>query len=150
MVILIREAVEEDFPKLISLFKQFAAFQKIPEQMMNTAERMKEEKSFFRCYVAVNNNGTIAGYLSYFYAYFTFTGKSLYIDDLYVVEKYRGSGIGKKLMQKVVQLAKTEKCRKVRWQVSKWNKKAQDFYKSMGVKIDDIEINCDLEINIIK
>jgi diamine N-acetyltransferase len=44
----------------------------------------------------------------------------------------------------VVNLAKREGCKKVRWQVSKWNEDAIEFYKRKGAVIDDVEINCDL------
>ncbi|HEY1112280.1 MAG TPA: GNAT family N-acetyltransferase, partial [Chitinophagaceae bacterium] len=53
-------------------------------------------------------------------------------------------GTGKRLLQSVMELARQERCRKVRWQVSKWNTNAIDFYKSMGATIDEVEINCDL------
>jgi GNAT superfamily N-acetyltransferase len=66
------------------------------------------------------------------------------MDDLYVKEKYRKNGIGKRLLDVVIEFARKEKCGKVRWQVSNWNKDAQDFYKKMGAKIDDVELNCDL------
>jgi len=47
-------------------------------------------------------------------------------------------------MDEVFELAKQEGCKKVRWQVSKWNKNAIEFYKKKGAVIDDVEINCDL------
>jgi hypothetical protein len=44
----------------------------------------------------------------------------------------------------VINLAKQEQCKKVRWQVSGWNSNAIAFYKKMGANIDSTEINCDL------
>ena len=60
---------------------------------------------------------------------------------------HRGYGIGSKLMNEVFSIADKEKCTRVRWQVSKWNQNAIDFYKSKGADIDDVEINCDLVLN---
>lgn len=57
----------------------------------------------------------------------------------------RGS---KKLLDAVIELAKKEHCKKVRWQVSRWNENAIDFYKKIGAWIDETEINCDLIIKV--
>lgn len=66
------------------------------------------------------------------------------MDDLYVKPEFRINGIGTKLINKVIEFAKDSKCHKLRWQVSKWNKPAIDFYKKIGATIDYIERNCDL------
>ena len=50
------------------------------------------------------------------------------------------------LLDEVTALAKNSGCKKLRWQVSKWNINAIAFYKSLGAVIDDVEINCDLVI----
>ena len=48
------------------------------------------------------------------------------------------------LLEKIIDLAKNSQCKKVRWQVSKWNTNGIDFYKKMGATVDDMEANCDL------
>jgi len=68
------------------------------------------------------------------------------MDDLYVKPDYRGNGVGIMLIKKVIDFAKAEKCKKLRWQVSEWNQPAFDFYKSLGATVDSIESNCDLII----
>jgi len=103
-----------------------------------------EEKQYFNCFVAETPDNKIIGYATYIFSYHTWIGKSLYMDDLYVKEEFRQQGIGKRLLDSVIGFAKKEKCHKVRWQVSKWNNNAQEFYKKMGADIDDVELNCDL------
>jgi ribosomal protein S18 acetylase RimI-like enzyme len=144
MKVSIRRAIENDFPQIIDLFQEFALFEKIPEKMINSANKMVSEKEYFNCFIAETDNKEIIGYAAVFFSYHTWSGKSLYMDDLYVKEKYRKNGIGKRLLDVVIEFARKEKCGKVRWQVSNWNKDAQDFYKKMGAKIDDVELNCDL------
>jgi len=62
----------------------------------------------------------------------------LYIEDLYVHPHLRGNGIGKKLLAKVVEIAKERNCGRVEWLVIDWNKQAIDFYKSVGsVPLDE-------------
>lgn len=144
MNITIREIKADDFTRLISLFTEFATFEKTPEKMTNTVDRMTVEQEFFNGFVALNDSEEIVGYVTHFFAYYTWIGKSLYMDDLYVKEEFRGHGIGTELINKVIEYAKTTNCQKVKWQVSEWNKPAIEFYKSLGASIDSVESNCDL------
>ena len=144
MNITIREIKVDDFTGLISLFTEFATFEKTPEKMTNTVDRMTVEQEFFNGFVALNDSEEIVGYVTHFFAYYTWIGKSLYMDDLYVKEEFRGHGIGTELINKVIEYAKTTNCQKVKWQVSEWNKPAIEFYKSLGASIDSVESNCDL------
>lgn len=141
----IRKAAEADFEQIIALFEEFALFEKTPEKMLNSVECMRAEKEFFNCFVAVIN-GKIIGYVSWFFAYYTWSGKAVYMDDLYVQPAFRGNGIGKQLLNKVLTLAQETGCHKMHWQVSSWNKPAIDFYKKLGAVIDNTEQNCDLKL----
>lgn len=144
MDITLREIEEKDFAKLLSLFREFATFQKMPEKMINSAEQMEKEKNYLQGFVAMNTYGEIVGYATWFYAYFTWVGKSMYMDDLYVTPDCRGKGIGTQLINKIIQHARTNSCQRVRWQVSKWNSPALGFYQSLGAIVNDVESNCDL------
>lgn len=90
------------------------------------------------------NEGEIIGFASYYFAYFSWTGKSIYLDDLYVKENFRGFGIGSALMESIFHLGRKNNCKKVRWQVSNWNSQAIEFYKKLGAVINEVEVNCDL------
>ncbi len=144
MAITIRRAAEDDFPALIATIAEFAAFQHSSEKMTNSAERMSEEHDAFTCFVAVTERNEIVGYAICFFAYFTWSGRSLYLDDLFVKESSRGQKIGTRLLTEVMDHAKRERCRRVHWQVSRWNTPAQEFYAHFGAVIDDIELNCDV------
>lgn len=146
MDIKIRKGNEEDYPQIIELFKEFADFQNISDKMINSVEKMTKEKDFFNCFVAETNDQKIIGYATYFFTYYTFTGKSLYMDDLYVKTEYRAKGIGTKLINRMIEFGKSSNCHKLRWQVSNWNKAAMGFYKSIGATIDTVEQNCDLKL----
>ena len=140
----IRLAVEEDFEKIHALNKEFAQFIKTPEKFKITVEQMKEEMEFFKILIAESHDGDIVGFTTTCIAWYSWSGKSMYLDDLFVVEKYRGNGLGSRLIDEVIEMARKENCKKVKWQVSKWNQHAIEFYKSKGAIIDDVEINCDL------
>jgi len=144
MEINIRSANEGDFQQIIELFRDFAVFEKVPEKMTNSVEKMLKEKEYFHCFVAITADKRIVGYANYFFAYYTWIGKSLYMDDLYVTPEFRSKGIGTMLINSVINFAKQSDCHKLRWQVSEWNKPAIEFYKSLGASIDNVEQNCDL------
>jgi GNAT superfamily N-acetyltransferase len=139
----IRPIESTDYEDLVSMFKEFATFQKSPEKMLNSEELMKEEGDFLNGFVLENGFGELIGYTTYFYAYFTWIGKSMYLDDLYVKPDYRGKGLGQKLINSVISEARLNNCKKVRWQVSEWNRNAIEFYENLGAEIDNAKSNCD-------
>jgi GNAT superfamily N-acetyltransferase len=141
----IRKAVEEDFAAILSLVRELATFQKSLEKVINTIEQMKEEKHLFQCYVAENEQKEIVGMASYFFAYYTWVGKSLYLDDLYVKESCRGQKTGSLLLRQIFEIAKNENCKRVRWQVSNWNKSAIEFYEKCGAALYDEYCICDFD-----
>lgn len=112
--------------------------------MTNSIEQMLAEQEYFHCFVAETSTSEIAGYVTYFYAYYTWIGKSMYMDDLYVRPYFRGKGIGNKLINAVIDFARQSECRKLRWQVSNWNHPAIAFYQQLGAEINSVENNCDL------
>lgn len=141
--ITIRSFNENDIEAVYALIKEFAEFQKSGHMLTITVEQMKKDIGLFQCIVAENTNNEIVGFVSYFNSYYSWSGKALYIDDLYVMQSYRKQGIGAGLLNAIVQLAKETNCKKVRWQVSNWNSNGIEFYKNFGAAIDEVEINCD-------
>jgi GNAT superfamily N-acetyltransferase len=140
---IIRKGYEADFEAILEMIKELALFEREPDAVINTVERMHEEKDYFQFYVA-EIDGKIVGMALYFFAYYTWVGKSLYLDDLYVKPEYRGVNIGKALLEKIVAVAKEEKCKRMRWQVLDWNSTAIEFYKKMNASLSQEWINCDL------
>lgn len=141
----IRKTEKKDYPAVLNLIKELALFERAPEKVTNTAELMNEEENHFQSLVAENEEGEIIGMAIFFFAYFTWVGKSLYLDDIVVTEKYRGNKIGTKLLEKVVEFGKKNNCKRIRWQVLDWNADAIEFYKKYGAKLDGEWINCDME-----
>ena len=135
-MVTIKNIEENDFEELVALFLEFATFQNQPEKMKNSVEKMISEKDFLHGFTARDEDDKIIGYATFFFAYYTWVGKSLYMDDLYIKEQYRGKGIGTLLINTVIKHAEKEKCDRLRWQVSEWNKPAISFYKSLGAKLN--------------
>jgi GNAT superfamily N-acetyltransferase len=146
MNVSIRAIEEKDFGQIVKLIGDMADFQKQPDKMTNSVDRMKMEKEYFHGFVAADEADKIVGYATHFFAYYTWTGKCLYMDDLFVSELYRKQGIGKKLIEEVINYAKKESCHKLIWQVAKWNTPAVEFYRSLGVAFNDTEKQCILPL----
>lgn len=145
MKINIRKANENDFPAVLSLIKELAEFEKAPEKVTNTVDLMKKEKDLFICYVAETDDKEIVGMALFFFAYYTWVGKSLYLDDIYVKKEFRKNKIGKSLLKKVFEIARNEECKRVRWQVLNWNQPAIDVYRKIRAEIDDEWLNCSFD-----
>jgi ribosomal protein S18 acetylase RimI-like enzyme len=73
------------------------------------------------------------GLLVAFENFSTFTARPMInIHDVFVQKKYRGNGIGRKLMNAIINEAERRKCSRVTLEVRKDNIKAQNLYQSLG------------------
>ena len=143
MDITIRKANAKDFSSVVEMIHEFASFQQTPEKVFITEAQMETNQDLFNCLVAETDDKKVVGFVSFFFAFYSWSGRAIYLDDLYVREEYRKKGVGKKLLMMVIDIAKQTDCKKARWQVSNWNTNAIEFYKSIGAEINTIEINCD-------
>ncbi len=148
MEIKIREATEADYKSIMGMIKELARFERAEDRVKNSVSRMKREKRFFRALIA-SEKGRIIGYAVFFFAYYTWVGKSLYLDDIYVKPHYRRKKAGSALLKKVFEIAAKEGCQRVRWQVLDWNKDAIKFYSKHGAYIDESWLNCDFDAAMI-
>src|SRR6516164_6517496 len=62
--------------------------------------------------------------------------RSLYLKELYVAEACRERGVGKLLMQNLVEIAVKHACSRVEWTTDEQNRDAQAFYESLGMPRD--------------
>lgn len=150
MSVQIRKATPTDFPGILALVHELAAFQHSPEKVKNSVPLMQEEAAYFEGFVAETAEGEIIGMAIYCFAYYTWVGKSLYLDDLYVKEQYRGQKIGGRLLEQLFEVARKENCKRVRWLVAEWNKPAIEFYKKCGAAIDAGFQLCDFDYHTIQ
>jgi GNAT superfamily N-acetyltransferase len=144
----IREGKKSDLPRVLELVKELAEYEKAPQEVINTVEKMEEDgfgaTPIYGFFVAENENG-IVGLSLYYWRYSTWKGKRLYLEDIIVTEKERGGGIGKLLFDRTMQHTLDSKCSGMMWQVLDWNEPAINFYKKYGAKLDGEWINCNLE-----
>jgi GNAT superfamily N-acetyltransferase len=150
----IRTGTKLDLPQVLELIKELALYERAPHEVTNTVERMEQDgfgaNPIYGLFVAENERG-IVGISIYYWRYSTWKGKRLYLEDIIVTEKERGSGIGKLLFDRTMQHALDENCTGMLWQVLEWNEPAINFYKKYyHAKLDGEWINCSLEVDDIK
>ena len=132
----IRPTTRADVPQLLGLIRELATYEKKRNKAVVTEEDLLRDgfgsQPKFRMLIA-QWHGQAVGYASFFYFYSTFQGRAaLFLEDLFVLEKLRGKGIGKALLVTVCKLAVEEKCFALRWEVLDWNRPAIEFYEKLG------------------
>lgn len=147
MEISIRKGTEADIAQALTLVKELAAYEKAPQEVEVTPEEMTAwgfgpDKQFD--FFVAEVNGVIVGLALYYFKYSTWKGKCLFLEDIIVTESQRGKGLGKLLFDKVVQVSKETRVRRMEWQVLDWNTPAIEFYKKYAAGLDGEWINCKL------
>ncbi|MGH8185283.1 MAG: GNAT family N-acetyltransferase [Steroidobacteraceae bacterium] len=136
MTIRIEPATPADVPTILQLIRELAEFERLLHEVTATEAQLREE--LFgpqpKAEVVMARIGEeVAGFALYFHNFSTFIGKAgIYLEDLYVREKFRGHGCGAALLQYLARLAVERRCGRFEWWVLNWNQRAIDFYKSLG------------------
>lgn len=134
MDIIIRKAELSDAPELSRLIAGLARFQKMtnspsPESL---CEMMSEPNGLSG--IIAERNGKIVGMAVYsLYRLAIYSGKRvLYLEDIFVDESERGSGVGNMIFDELVKTAKSLDCLKIEWKCLEWNTNARKFYEKRG------------------
>ena len=147
MTISIRTGTQNDLPQVLALIRELAEFEREPAAVETTVESMTHdgfgEHAIFEFFVAEDQD-RVVGLALYFYTYSTWKGKCLYLEDLIVTQSYRGQGVGRRLLDRIVDKAKEENAKRVVWQVLDWNTPAIEFYKSLDAALLSEWITCRL------
>ena len=148
----IRRAVKEDCPRLLELIQELAVYEKAPDEVTVTLEHFEAsgfgEKPVWWAFVA-EENGIVTGFALYYIRYSTWKGQRMYLEDILVTENSRGKGLGKLLMDRLIEEAKEKRFNAIVWQVLEWNEPAINFYKKYNADFDPEWINCSIDLNKI-
>ena len=144
----IRKGTKADLPAALNLIKELAEYERAPQEVTNTVADMEREgfgeNPLFGYFVAEKEGGEIVGIALYYFAYSTWKGRTLYLEDIVVTERLRRQRIGRKLFDAVVQVAHETGAKRMAWQVLDWNEPAIAFYNQIGATLDSEWINCRL------
>ena len=140
MEVRIRAATINDIALLRTMIRELAEFEHELELVTIREEELARdgfgENPRFRALIG-EWEGQPAGYAFFFNYFSTWVGKGLFLEDLFVREKFRKRGIGKALLAEVARIAVNEQCYGIHWEVLDWNQKAIELYKALGAEFRD-------------
>ena len=132
-----RLAQEEDAQKILFFIKALAKYEKMEDEVVATPELLKEwifEKKKAEV-IFPTIDGKEIGFALFFHNFSTFLGRAgLYLEDLFILEEYRGRGYGKATLRELARIAVERGCGRLEWWCLDWNKPSIDFYKSLGAQ----------------
>jgi GNAT superfamily N-acetyltransferase len=146
----IRRAKKEDCPAMLDLIRELALYEKAPDEV--TVNPLHFEESGFGdspvwwAFVVENAEKKVIAFSLYYIRYSTWKGQVMYLEDILVTEALRGKGIGKMLIERLIEEAREKGFKRMTWQVLDWNEPAINFYKKFGAKFDPEWVNVTIEI----
>ena len=136
-----RFATENDCALILHFIRDLAEYEKMTDQVVASEELLREwifEKQKAEV-LFVCEEGKELGFALFFHKFSTFLGRAgIYLEDLFVLQEYRGKGYGKALLKKLAQIAVERGCGRLEWSCLDWNSPSIDFYRSLGaIPMDD-------------
>jgi len=133
----IRPAPPNDAAFILEMIRELAAFEREPDAVKATEDDLLRDgwgpAPKFEALIA-ELEGSPAGFALFFHNYSTWEGRAgIYLEDLYVAERARGHGIGRRLVAALAALAVERDCRRLDLSVLDWNP-ARRFYERIGLK----------------
>jgi GNAT superfamily N-acetyltransferase len=138
----IREATKKDIPTIMDLARQLAVYEKSPESFVATKGDYEKwgwgPDSIFKVLLAENtgeDEPRFVGLALYYFTFSTWTGRpTLWLEDVFVPEDLRGSGIGSALLGRLAKIALEKGCARMEWTCLDWNEPSRQFYFRLGAQ----------------
>lgn len=132
-----------DLPDVLSLMRDFARYENLEAHLEVSEARLEAAMfvgdAFVKGLIAFANDEPV-GYAIFYPNFLTFRGqRGYFLEDLYVSEKARGTGLGKALISEVARLARERGFERLDFLVLDWNVTAIEFYKRLGAVVSDDE-----------
>ena len=145
---IIRRAVKEDCTRMLELINELAVYERAPQEVTVSPDHFIENgfgpSPVWWAFVA-EEEGVINGFALYYIRYSTWKGCKMYLEDIIVTEAARGKGLGKLLMEALIQEAHDRQLQGITWQVLNWNEPALNFYRKYNARFDDEWVNVMLD-----
>jgi GNAT superfamily N-acetyltransferase len=140
-VVEIRPATGEDSALILKFITDLAIYENAEDEVIATESDIKDSlfaNDSTASALICNIDNEAVGFAVYFFNYSTWLGKNgLYLEDLYVSPKHRGTGAGIALLKHLAKIAVAKNCGRLEWSVLDWNEPAIQFYLSIGAKPQD-------------
>lgn len=139
----VRAATPDDVPAILQMIHDLAAFEREPDAVKATPELLHDAlfgaDPAASALIALDEVGEPAGFALWYRTFSTWEGvPGLYLEDLYVAEPERGSGLGRTLLSALARIAVHRGWTRLEWAVLRWNTGAIDFYDGLDARpLDD-------------
>jgi GNAT superfamily N-acetyltransferase len=135
-VIHVRPAVPADAPAILAMVRELAVFEREPLSSVEATEADILRDCFGArpcCEVLIGEVDDLPqGFALFLPNYSTWLGRSgMHLEDLYVREAVRGTGLGRRLIAHVARVARSRGCRRLDLSALEWNP-ARRFYERIG------------------
>jgi GNAT superfamily N-acetyltransferase len=132
----IRFATPDDADLILHFIGGLAKFENASDAVKASAAELRAQMQSapppFECLIA-EDESTPIGFALFYRSYSTWIGQPLlFLEDLFVDEKYRGSGTGFGLIKRLAEIARERGYSRLEWRVLDWNKPAHRFYRAIG------------------
>lgn len=131
-------ATQEDTAAIAAVLEEIDRYYGSTEQTPNDGREEQTKSLIFRDQPAANvllakDGAEVVGLAAYSFLWpAAGVTQSLFLKELYVLERHRRSGVGRLLMQEVFSVAAANGCSRVEWMADRDNRDAQRFYDSLG------------------
>jgi len=141
MTLELRSLRAEDKSQWLALWHGYLAFykQELSEEQTQTSwQRLLHSQDGLNAIVA-EREGQLVGLAHYFWTPSTWQpNKDLYLEDLFVSPEARGQGVGRSLIEALIDLCLKAGGSKVHWQTHHGNKDAIALYEKIGKRSEFI------------
>ncbi|CAM9111726.1 diamine acetyltransferase 1-like [Lampetra fluviatilis] len=147
----IRRACADDCKGILRMIKELATYEKLGDDVHLTEQELRQDgfgdRVFYQCFVAELKSketdeasspqgDSLVGFAMFYFVYDPWTGRSICLEDFYVMRAHRGQGIGSEILKLVSQVAVESRCSVMTFLVAEWNADSIEFYRRRGA------VNC--------
>ncbi len=132
---LFKLAKPADIEILTELIREFYAHEQMDfdrQAVFSTLEQIVSNNIYGYIYL-IDMNHKIIGYFAIMFSFsLEYHGQNAILDELYIREPYRRQGIGKKVIQFVIDICRKKGIKALHLEVDRKNTKAQSLYNKVG------------------
>jgi GNAT superfamily N-acetyltransferase len=132
----IRAATPDDIDQIYAYIVELAEYEGAAEQVTGTPELLRTalfgpQPSAEALIAEVE--GVTAGFALFHGTFSTWECRAgLWLEDLYVPERFRRAGVGRALLERLAALTLERGCTRLEWNALDWNDPALAFYERLG------------------